>query len=180
MTSKTPVSQFLGSVAVVLYDKLLPPSSPISFSFSLPSPTLPSRRRKATSGTNTFSYLSETVSLNLELTQWARLAGEQASEICLAPHWHARLFFSMGSGEYMQVLVLARQGLTAQVFSQARHKDLFLKKMFDYHLFVCTCVCVHGVIGVSNPWELEKRAYMSCLMWGLGIELGSSSRAVCS
>lgn len=88
MTSKTPVSQFLGSVAVVLYDKLLPPSSPISFSFSLPSPTLPSRRRKATSGTNTFSYLSETVSLNLELTQWARLAGEQASEICLAPHWH--------------------------------------------------------------------------------------------
>lgn len=39
---------------------------------------------------------------------------------------------------------------------------------------------MHEVLGVSASRELEKQACLSCLMWVLGKELGSSSRAVCS
>lgn len=45
---------------------------------------------------------------------------------------------------------------------------------------VCRCVCVGagahgGQQGATDPLELELQVFMSCLMWVIGTELGSSA-----
>ena len=63
--------------------------------------------------------------------------------------------------------------------------SLFKRTFFVFH-YVCVSICVCGYMCVwvyggqrrmADPLELELQAAVSCLMWVLGIELGSPGGA---
>lgn len=70
--------------------------------------------------------------------------------------------------------------------SSKHFKDLFFYYFFNLcicaYLCVGMCMCVQGPMetrGIGSP-ETGVKVLVSLLMWVLGIELGSSSRAVCT
>lgn len=50
--------------------------------------------------------------------------------------------------------------------------------IFILHIYLCMSVYVHVPEVRDIPWMLELQAVVSCLMWVVGVELGSSARIV--